>query len=71
MNIDGENPSFFITMVDELIDFSESDPELKAGLQWIDEESKKRGISFYEMVYHVLHRYDVNLKANEWNNNRN
>lgn len=62
---------FFMQMIDELVEISETDPELKAGLQWIDMESRKRGITFYDMVYEVLYRYDVDSKAKEWMTNKN
>ena len=66
-----EPHSFFTNMVDELVDFSEYDPELADGLKWIDSEAQKRGITFYEMVFLVLHKYDVNVKAKEWLETRN
>ena len=58
--------SFFENMCDELVMFCDYDPELKEGLRWIDEEARKRGISFYEVVFLVLHKYDVDLKARKW-----
>ncbi len=61
-----EPHSFFTNMVDELVEFSEYDPELADGLKWIDGESQRRGVTFYEMVFIVLHKYDVNAKAKEW-----
>ncbi|HSD04364.1 MAG TPA: hypothetical protein VLB45_01250 [Nitrosopumilaceae archaeon] len=66
-----EPHSFFTNMVDELIEFSEYDPELKDGLKWIDSEAQKRGITFYEMVFVVLHKYDADVKAKEWLQTRN
>jgi len=36
-----EANSFFTNMVDELVDFSEYDPELAEGLKWIDSEASK------------------------------
>lgn len=66
-----EPHSFFTNMVDELVEFSEYDPELKDGLTWIDSEARKRGITFYEMVFMVLHKYDVDVKAKEWLQTRN
>jgi hypothetical protein len=66
-----EANSFFTNMVDELVEFSEYDPELAEGLKWIDGEAQKRGISFYEMVFDVLHRYDVDTKAKDWLANKN
>jgi hypothetical protein len=58
-------------MVDELVEFSEYDPELAEGLKWIDGEAQKRGITFYEMVFDVLHRYDADVRAKNWLANRN
>src|SRR3990172_509454 len=66
-----EPHSFFTNMVDELVEFSEYDSELADGLRWIDSEAQKRGITFYEMVFFVLHKYDVNVKAREWLETRN
>jgi len=62
---------FFGQMVDELVDLSEHDPELKDGIKWLDEQSQKKGISFYDMVFEVLYKHDVNSKAKEWLNTRN
>ena len=58
-------------MVDELVEFSEPDPELSDGLKWLDGEAQKKGLSFYDMVYQVLYKHDVNSKAKEWLNSRN
>ena len=58
--------TFFTRMVDELVEFAEHDPELKDCLQWVDSEAQKKGISFYDMVYQVLYRHDVNSKARDW-----
>ena len=66
-----ESHTFFTKMVDELIEFSEYDPELSDGLKWLDGEAQKKGLSFYDMVYQVLYRHDVNSKAKEWLNSRN
>jgi len=66
-----EANSFFTNMVDELVEFSAYDPELAEGLRWIDGEAQRRGISFYDMVFHVLHRYDIDTKAKDWLAKRN
>ena len=66
-----ESHSFFNKMVDELVEFSEHDPELSDGLKWLDGEAQKKGLSFYDMVYQVLYKHDVNSKAKEWLNSRN
>ena len=63
--------SFFTKMVDELIEYSEYDPELADGIKWLDGEAQKKGISFYEMVFEVLYRHDCNTKAKDWLRDRN
>ena len=50
-------------MVDELIDFSEYDPELADGIKWLDSEAQKKGITFYDMVFQVLYTHDVDIKT--------
>ena len=66
-----ESQTFFTKMVDELVEFSEYDPELSDGLKWLDGEAQKKGLTFYDMVYEVLYKHDVNSKAKEWLNSRN
>ena len=66
-----ESQTFFTKMVDELVEFSEHDPELSDGLKWLDGEAQKNGLSFYDMVYQVLYKHDVNSKAKDWINSRN
>ena len=66
-----ESQTFFTKMEDELVEFSEHDPELSDGLKWLDGEAQKKGLSFYDMVYQVLYKHDVNSKAKEWLNSRN
>lgn len=62
---------FFKDMVDTLVIFSSEDEELKEKLQWCDEQAKKKGVSFYDYVFYVLHRHDADIKAEEWFKNRN
>ncbi|MFB5622921.1 MAG: hypothetical protein ACE5RH_02905, partial [Nitrosarchaeum sp.] len=66
-----ESHAFFSKMVDELVEFSEYDPELADGIRWLDDQAQKKGISFYDMVFEVLYKHDVNSKAKEWLNTRN
>ena len=66
-----ETHSFFNKMVDELIEFSEYDPELKEGIKWLDEQAQKKGISFYEMIFQVLQKHDINEKAKDWLRGKN
>ena len=58
--------SLFRALVDELVEFSECDPELADGLKWLDKEAQRRGIDFYEMAFIVLHRYDTEERAKNW-----
>jgi len=54
-----------IEMIDEFILSIENDPELTSGIKWIDEQAKKRGITFYDMCFKVLHDPDLR----KWFNN--
>ena len=66
-----ESHNFFRKMVDELIDFSEYDPELADGIKWLDSEAQKKGITFYDMVFQVLYTRDIDIKAKHWLKSRN
>ena len=66
-----ESRTFFSRMVDELVNFSESDPELADGIRWLDDQAQKKGISFYDMVFEVLYKHDVDSKAKDWLSTRN
>ncbi len=46
-----ESHAFFTKMVDELVEFSVYDPERADGIKWLDEQARKKGISFYDMVF--------------------
>ena len=66
-----ESHAFFSKMVDELVEFSEYDPELADGIKWLDDQAQKKGISFYNMVFEVLYRHDIESKSRKWLNKRN
>ncbi|MGD2106631.1 MAG: hypothetical protein PVH93_03395 [Nitrosopumilaceae archaeon] len=66
-----ESHAFFSKMVDELVEFSEYDPELADGIKWLDDQAQKKGITFYDMVFEVLYKHDVNSKAKDWLKTRN
>ena len=66
-----ESQTFFTKMVDELVEFSEHDPELADGIKWLDSQAQKKGITFYDMVFEVLYSHDVNSKAQNWLKTRN
>ena len=62
--MDEEN--FFHKMVDELVEFSEYDEELKEGIKYLDTQAKKHGITFYDEVFKILYNHDVNVRAKDW-----
>lgn len=66
-----ESHTFFTNMVDELVEFSEHDSELSDGIKWLDGQAQKKGLSFYDMVFEILYKHDVNSKAKDWLNSRN
>ena len=72
--VEGENQrhaqTFFTKMVDELVEFSEHDPQLADGLKWIDAKAQRNGTSFYDEVYKILHSASMvkhaDGKAKKW-----
>ena len=65
-DVPDEAQSFFHKMVDDLVDFSAFDDELADGIRYLDEQAKKKGISFYDIVFQVLYKHDVNARAKQW-----
>lgn len=62
--------SFFTKMVDELVFMAEFDEELEINIKWVDAQAQKKGLTFYEMVFDILYRHDINSKASKWLNDR-
>ncbi|HYY66468.1 MAG TPA: hypothetical protein VE622_05020 [Nitrososphaeraceae archaeon] len=56
----------FIEIVDDLVMMSESDADLAEGIRWIDSQSQKNGLTFYEMVYIVTEKHMAEEKAKQW-----
>jgi len=56
----------FMEMIDDLVVMSENDSELAEGLKWIDFQSQKSGLTFYEMAMIILRKHMVERKAKEW-----
>ena len=56
----------FIEIVDDLVMLSESDADLAEGIRWIDSQSQKNGLTFYEMVYIVTEKHMAEEKAKQW-----
>ena len=59
-------------MYDHLTSNSKIEDELvEKRIKWLDEQAQKKGITFYDMVFEVLYKHDVNSKAKEWLSTRN
>ena len=56
----------FRDIIDDLVVMSESDSELADGLRWIDSQSQKNGMTFYEMALIILRKHIAERKAKEW-----
>ena len=60
----------FMGIIDDLVVMSENDAELAEGLRWIDVQSQKNGVSFYEMAFIILRKHMAERRAKEWLNNK-
>ena len=60
----------FIGIIDDLVVMAEDDSELAEGLRWIDSQSRKQGVTFYEMAMIILRKHMAEKKAKEWLNNK-
>jgi hypothetical protein len=56
----------FMEMIDDLVVMSESDSELAEGLKWIDLQSQRNGLTFYEMAMVILRKHMVERRAKDW-----
>lgn len=56
----------FTKMVDDLVEFSGSDPELAHGIRWLDNQAQKKGITFYDMVFEVLYKHGLDSSTTHW-----
>ena len=56
----------FVEMIDDLVVMSESDSELAEGLKWIDMQSQRKGLTFYEMAMIILRKHMVERRAKDW-----
>ena len=56
----------FRDIIDDLVVMSENDSELADGLRWIDSQSQKNGLTFYEMALIILRKHIAERKAREW-----
>lgn len=67
---DGGVDDQFIGIIDDLVMMSENDRELAEGLRWIDAQSQKNGVTFYEMALIILRKHMAERKAKEWLNSK-
>ncbi len=66
MSITEADDEQFIKMVDEMVMSAEHDSELAEGLKWIDMQSRKQGLTFYEMALIILKKHVAEKRAKEW-----
>jgi hypothetical protein len=59
-------PNQFIRVIDDLILTSENDTRLAESIRWIDLQSQKNGISFYEMIYTITDKQLTKRRAQQW-----
>jgi hypothetical protein len=62
--------SLFTKAVDDLILGSQNDTKLAQSIRWIDTQSQKKGVSFYEMAYVIASKQINKKRAQEWLNNK-
>lgn len=53
-------------LIDYMVIMSDNDSEFKERLKELDTESRKRGVSFYEIVAAIYREYLVERKAKNW-----
>ncbi len=66
MSIADADDKQFIQIVDEMVMSAEHDSELAEGLKWIDMQSRKQGLTFYEMALVILKKHMAERRAREW-----
>jgi hypothetical protein len=59
-------PGSFLKIIDDLILKSENDTKLAESLQWIDFQSRKNEVTFYEMAYILTDRQLAKKRAQQW-----
>jgi hypothetical protein len=58
--------SQFKVAVDNLVISCDQDSDIEEGVRWLDLQSQKNGLSFYEMAYLILYKYHINRVARSW-----
>ena len=63
---DKDITSQFTGLVDDLILRSENDAKFAEIIKWVDVQSQKNGMSFYEMVYIITDKQLIKKRAQQW-----
>jgi len=71
MNYDSPEAKIFTNLVDDLVKNADIDQELKEAIEFLDQEAQRKGMSFYDVVFERLYKYDAKIKAKDWLNSRN
>jgi hypothetical protein len=58
--------ALFTRIIDDLILNSRNDTKLAETIRWIDMQSQKNGISFYEMAFIITDKQMTKKRAQEW-----
>jgi hypothetical protein len=58
--------TLFTRVIDDLILNSRNDTTLAETIRWIDMQSQKNGISFYEMAFIITDKQMTKKRAQEW-----
>lgn len=56
----------FYELVDKLLKKAENDEELARGIAWIQEQSRRHGVSFYQEFFRVMYLKQVEERAKSW-----
>jgi hypothetical protein len=63
---DKDITSQFTGLVDDLILSFENDAKFAEIIKWVDVQSQKNGMSFYEMVYIITDKQLTKKRAQQW-----
>ena len=58
--------ALFTRVIDDLILNSRNDTKLAETIRWIDMQSQKNGISFYEMAFIITDKQMTKKRAQKW-----
>ena len=58
--------ALFTRVIDDLILNSQNDTKLAETIRWIDMQSQKNGLGFYEMAFIITDKQMTKKRAQEW-----